>query len=314
MTFKSYYSPINSVHDGVDVLQNNAHKVAKEQLVPRLVKKSRAAVRVDPKEFYLYQRKLGGRRCSCWIGGEQDPDGYCPVCYGVGFVGGFDKWGTCSESIDWTLPRLKLVGVVPSFVLGRDERPVMFMLDTNVQYGYVEASFRVRPNVLQLDLLQVNVAGLSRNNSVEVYIKSSSDRSWVFLDVQTLADRLYLKDALSIKIVLKRTSVDHDSPIFSNLFFRYFLRNDVKVLADIPRRNESIAFSEQGLGDAFNTINMFLDDSVKSVCVYDFFSRIDDGTRWKVIDSSPNKPLGILTSHDLTCRLVQFYEPYAIVP
>ena len=314
MSFKSYNSPVNRVHDGVEVLQENAHRLVKEQLVPRIVIKSRAAIRVDLKEFYLFQRKLGGRRCSCWIAGEADAEGYCPVCYGVGIVGGFDKWGTASECIDWTFPRLKLVGVVPSFILNKDERPVMFMLDDNVTEGYVEASFNLRPNTLHLDLLQLNVTNLTTNNGVTAFIKSSIDTTWVPLDSNSLAARLYLKDTISMRVVLKRNFATNESPVFINIFFRYFLRKELKVLADTPRRNESIAFSEYGVSDAFNTLNLFLDDTVLNVSTYDFFHCIDDGTRWKVIDSSPNKPLGILTSHDITCRIAQVFEPYAIIP
>jgi len=77
------------------------HQVIKEQLAPRIAQKSANAVLSDRRAFFYYKRKKNGRRCSCF-GNETSPDSDCLVCYGTGFVGGYDKYGTHSEIIDYT--------------------------------------------------------------------------------------------------------------------------------------------------------------------------------------------------------------------
>lgn len=48
-------------------------------------------LKMDGELFDLYKRKLEGERCSCWDserGSASNPN--CDICYGTGFVGGYD--------------------------------------------------------------------------------------------------------------------------------------------------------------------------------------------------------------------------------
>ncbi len=92
------------------------------------------------------------------------------------------------------------------------------------------------------------------------------------------------------------------------------LIEDLKVRVDIPRDRESITLAEIGIYDSFQTITAYFDSTVQKVGVEDFVFRCRDQELWKVVDSSPNRPLDILTSHDVSLRLVQTFEPYVRVP
>ena len=82
MGISRYQPPWKRVSDGVDVKGKNPQGISRDQLVPRMVKKARAAVDVDTKFFHFFQRKQVGRRCSCWST-ETTAFGDCDICFGI---------------------------------------------------------------------------------------------------------------------------------------------------------------------------------------------------------------------------------------
>jgi hypothetical protein len=312
MGFKSYRPPMPKVTDGTDLAKQEARKISRKVLVPRMIKKAKNAIETDPKYFYYFQRKLAGRRCSCWSA-ETTPSGDCKICWGTGTVGGFNKWGTYSHTIDWTHPRLNLVGLVPNFLLEGDTRPVYLSLDEGVLLGYAETEIDVMNNTQMVDLIQLLYSGVTAKSSVKGYIKTDIDGRWVILNENNLSIRLARKK-IKVRVEISRDYPELESPLFCNLFLRYNLRKEIRIMADIPKYTESITLSEFGIYDVFSSLTMFIDNTLQNITTYDFFKRLDDGIRWRVQEVQPFKPEGILTNSDLTCRVIQEYEPEFRVP
>ena len=106
-------------------LEDEVHKQAIEQLLPQIAAESEQASKPVRQVFHYLRKKLSGRRCSCFTV-ETSPDGFCQICFGSGYVGGWDLHGCRSEIIDVTHPNLKLVNIKAAFDEG--VRPTPFML------------------------------------------------------------------------------------------------------------------------------------------------------------------------------------------
>jgi len=96
--------------------------------------------------------------------------------------------------------------------------------------------------------------------------------------------------------------------------FCYRLLRITSVRVDIPRVTESLTLEEFGIYESWTSQNFFLDNTIANTTTEDFLVNLLDNTRWKVIEVRDNKPMGILTSWDLTCRKIQAFEPYARIP
>ena len=116
---------------------DHIHDIVRDQLAPRIQTKSANAVLTDRRYFLYYRRRRTGRRCSCFLT-ETSPENQCPICVGTGIVGGFDKFGTITEILDYTTPNLIMVNVEPNFK--EDTRPVYLKLIDGKDEGYITGS------------------------------------------------------------------------------------------------------------------------------------------------------------------------------
>lgn len=305
MSLRQYWEYRTDEQDGSQVLQNNHHEVARDQLVPRIIKRNREAILTDPHYFYFFQRRRTGRRCSCFRI-ETSPDGQCQVCFGTGIVGGYVKFGTVDEWFDSTYPGIRSVNVIQNFADGT--RPVMLTLNQQATDGYVEFDWRIRPSIRQTDLFQVVTRNLGTTRSTaQAYIKGPLDAAFAPLSNAAINERLYGHTA-TIRVALSRQLLSDPPPLLSHVYIRYCVCPETRIRMDIPRVSESITLAEYGVFDSFTTISGWLTDEVKKVGTEDFFKRIEDGTLWKTIEAQPNRPLLQDTSHDLQLRLIQGFE------
>ena len=302
----------NHAFDRTQHKEDFPHEVALLDLVPRIQSRARDALAVDRVDTLFFQRKLTGRRCSCFIV-ESSPDGQCQICYGTGIVGGYSKFGTTDLTIDVTHPSLRCVNVRPLFEL--QARPVLLGLDDTALDGYFEADVEIRQSLGVADVfkLVVSTTSITQNNSIEAFVRSAEETDFVPVTYASLNDRIgYQK--LTFRFEFSRATLSDSNPIMSHFFLRSKLVDDLSIRVDIPRDRESITLAEFGIYDSWQTITAYFDSSVPKVGVEDFVFRCRDQELWKVVDSSPNRPLDILTSHDTTLRLVQTFEPYVNVP
>lgn len=310
MMLKQHRETRTSEHDGSEVLQDNHRQVADKQLIPRIIKRNRQAILVDPHYFDFFQRKKQGRRCSCFAV-ESSPDGLCQVCFGTGIVAGYEKFGTLSEVFDVTYPRTRAVNVRQDFA--SQTRPVMWRLTDGAMKGYVEFDWEIKSSRRKLDLFQVICRNTGRCGSVKAFIKTVRETKFVPLTNSSIGERL-CENKATIRVEVTRTTPEDDHPVFSHVYVRYKLLDETRVRMDVPRQTESVTLAEYGVFDSFTTITGWLTDEVRKIATEDFFRRAHDNSFWKAIESQPNKPLQQTTSHDVTLRLIQDFENYKRFP
>jgi hypothetical protein len=91
MPTNSYRPPSRDRIDAnTDILGDNPQRIAREELIPRIAKKSANAANVAPHWMELFSRLRVGRRCSCFEV-EDDASGACKICFATGVVGGYQK-------------------------------------------------------------------------------------------------------------------------------------------------------------------------------------------------------------------------------
>ena len=311
MSLKQYREFRTNVPGATDYKEDHPREIAEQELVPQIVANSRNAVAVDRHYFYFFQRKRTGRRCSCQAV-ETSPDGLCQICYGTGTVGGFDKFGYESFLIDWTSQKLNTVNLVPSFITTADVRPTYFTMADNATTGFLETTVEIRPNRNKVDTVSINAFRQSKDNRITVYIKAPHESQFVKLTTNNLTPRL-VNRSLNIRVEFVKNNPEEQTPILSHIFCRYAVMDNPTIAVDFPRLQESILLAEYGIHDNFSTQTFYIADSLQRVTTEDFFHQIDSGQRWKPIEVNPNKPLNILTSHDLVCRVCQNFEMYTKV-
>lgn len=310
MSLRQHIERRTAESDGSEVLGTNHHEVADKQLIPRIIKRNREAIITDPHFFHFFQRKKQGRRCSCFVV-ETSPDGLCQVCFGVGIVGGYEKFGTVSDVFDVTSLRGQAVNVRQNFEM--QTRPVMFSLVEGAMKGYVEFDWRIKGSLRKTDLFQVISRDVGEGAKVEAFVKTLRETSFRPMTTAVLNEVL-CDNRATIRVELSRTTPEKEHPVFSHIYIRYLLMEDTQIKMDVPRVAESITLAEYGVFDSWVSMKGWLTNEVSRIGTEDFFRRIHDHTFWKTIESEPNAPLQQNTSHDITLRLVQQFEAYKRFP
>jgi hypothetical protein len=283
-----------------DYKEDSPHIEALQNLVPQIAAKSRNAANVDRVEVLYYQQKHVGRRCSC-IGFESQPDALCPICWGVGIVGGYDKYGCHTDLFDFSAPFV-CSNVDVDFVA----RPAQFRLNSVSSVGFVEGELQIMTPSVAVDLVQTIGSG-----AVTAFIRSPVDADWVPLTEVTLGVRRGFA-RLGLRVMFYASSVP---ATLSHVLVRLRLLKDVTLVCDQPRQTESKMFSEFGVINQYSTGQFFFPaDRFVSFSSQDWFIRLRDMNRFKIIDVNINSPLNIPTSIDCNARLVQPFDKYIRIP
>lgn len=292
-----------------DVIGDNAQTQVREVLAPKIAKLSRNALNVTPVQFLFFQAMKSGRRCSCW-GVVDDPNARCVICMGTGIVGAYQKYGTATYVFDSTAQNVRCINVAPDYLT--PTRPIAYALVPTATFGYLETEIEIRQNINILDSLQI-WARQSATSFVEVQIKSPTDADYLDLTEAVLAARLGFRK-LSLRVVFRRVTPNDPIPALAGIRITYQVRPNTIIKVDIPRVAESKTLEDFGIFNSATSQSFFLDQTLKSITTEDFFYCVLDGTRWKIIEVKANELVGINTSWDLVCRLVQNYEPMQLCP
>lgn len=292
-----------------DILGDLPQRHAREDLIPIIARKSQNASNVNPVYFEYFQKVKTGRRCSCFEI-ESEPAGICPVCYGTGIVGGFSKRGTKTEVFDVTYPNVACANTSPDYT--NPTRPIFWSLVKSAVYGTLDFEVWIKNNIGVLDLLEVKDFQ-PEGTSIQYYLRSPSEPDYQMLTEDSLRVRLGQQKIL-FRVVMKRVSPVAALPKLISMRISYRLLCNTEIRVNIPRVEESLALEDLGIYQSFSSQSFWFDNTLKNMSTEDWLYNTLDGTRWKVTTVSDNKPMGILTSWDVTARLVQKYEGYAIVP
>jgi len=297
------------VTSNTDILGDLPQRQAREDLVPIIARLSQNASNVNPVYFEYFQRLKTGRRCSCFEV-ETEPAGICPVCFGTGVVGGFNKRGTKTVVFDVTYPNVSCANTTPDY--NQPTRPTFWSLIKSAVYGTLDFEVPIQSNVGILDTLSIKDYAPEGTN-VYYYIKSPSETDYSVLTEESLGVRLG-QQKVQLKIVMKRVSPHAALPKVVTIRIAYRLIPETALRVNIPRVEESLTLEELGIYESFSSQRFWLDNTLKNLTTDDWLYNTLDGTRWKIITAQDNKPSGILTSWDVTARIVQSYDRYSIVP
>lgn len=281
-------------------LEDNPQKEMIEQYLPQIREESLQAAKTARTEFLYYRKKLSGRRCTC-AEIETSPDANCQICFGSGFVGGWDLHGCRTEIIDTTFPKLKLVNVVADYASGR--RPVTFALEGNSLKGYILADIPLVRNIKRPQLIQEMVGGLITGTAVKKYVKAPTDSVFVEMNDNTLAERLG-NSSIQVKIEISRKNVEIKSPRFSHLLVRYQMIPEIRMFGNMNLSEESFELGDLGFTDSFSMVEVYVPATFDHLRTEDFFIRTSDMKRFKVTRTAKSIVNQILLSTTLSSRLL----------
>lgn len=312
MASKSYRGPLNLARiDGSRPINGYPRLIAERQTYPAVRQRNQLSLDADPVFLNFYQKLESGRRCTCWAK-DASPHSECQNCFGTGFVGGYNKYGTYQTVVDAGLPEITAVGLIKE---SNQEGPEMWVLDDDRLSGYLEARLNFQGNwgpVDHLDLLHYIPDG----GSVRWKIRAYGQQAYVDLTRENL-DTLFLRpQLLELRVEVDRAGLHVDSPVVTNAHIRIKRTptTDTTVRADRPRITRAFALAELGALDEWTTAQHWLDHTLSRITSHDWFYNVNEKIRWKVVDAQDLAPQQYLLSWDCTCRRVQEFEPIARYP
>ena len=275
---------------------DHVHELLRDQLAPRIQTKSANAVLTDRREFFYFQRKRTGRRCSCYTS-QSSPENQCPICMGTGIVAGYEKFGTQSEVLDFSVPGLVMVNVEPNF--NEDTRPVYLRLMEGRDSGYVEAQLPIKNNIGIIDNFMLYQPIFNRGTKIIAFDPTGA--SAVIKEKADLEPFLAF-DNVRIRIEINRVD---PKPVISHFIVRYKIRDSLVVFGDLSRAEEEFAGLETGTYEHYAEIPIFFDaKTLPRFRNEDVLFRCRDTRKFKMVMVNENVVAGVLTSTDVRARYI----------
>lgn len=261
------------------------HEVIRDQLAHRIAQKSSNAGMSDRRAFFYYKRKTNGRRCSCY-GDELSPDSDCGVCYGTGFVGGYDKYGTITEVIDFT--RQKTFSY--NTRLDYDARTIGF---AGNEGSYVEFSLNLPKNSKEIDAFHF---GVDKQEAFQLEIISPFQK--------IIKSKDDLKDAIGIEVRARVNFLKRDC-YFQYLIIRVSVLEDILVYGDCANYTSAPSSEMFGEFESMQEIDItFTGKYMNVVGNRDILYRLQDGAKLKVTDNNKVVVSSVLTSVNTRARFL----------
>lgn len=261
------------------------HEVIKDQLAYRIAQKSANAGMSNRRIFFYYKRKNNGRRCSCY-GDELSPDSDCSVCYGTGFVGGYDKYGTFTEIIDFTRSKIFAYNTRLDF----DVKTIGF---TGNAGSYIEFTMILPKNGKEIDALYF---GVDRQESFNLEIISPFSK--------VVENKDDLKLAMGIE-VRARVNFLRDNSYFQYLMIRTSVLEDITVYGDCANYVSAPTSELFGEFETMQEIDItFTGVNMNIIGNKDILYRLQDGAKLKITDNEKVVVSNVLTSVNAKARFL----------
>lgn len=273
---------------------DHVHEIVRDQLAPRIQTKSANAVLTDRRYFLYYRRKRTGRRCGCFLT-ETSPENQCPICIGTGIVGGFDKFGTITEVLDYTTPNLIMVNVEPNYT--EDTRPIYLKLMEGKKNGYIEGILPIKNNIRAIDNFMIFQPIFNRGTTIFAIDPNNNQA-----EIKDRADLIPFLAFDKVKIRIEFTKID-ERPLVSHFLLRYQIKEDMQIWGDIPQSEQEPTSTDFGQFEMYQEIGIFF--PYRPVLKYrneDVLYRISDGRMFKIVMVKENIVANVLTSTDVRAR------------
>jgi len=208
-----------------------------------------------------------------------------------------------------THPNVRAANVMPRYNL--ETAPVRFGLldEYSATYGEINFTVPIQRGSTHVDAYQAVFNYRKGESSVELYIKGSSDASFVELTKDSLEARLN-NDSVDIRVVLGRSSPEAHRPTFSHLFFRSAIMAEEKmpILGDVPRKTESIVLQDYGLQGGIQSIPLWIPHQRIYPRTDDLFYDLENDTLWSVVEAQDLRPLQFAMAWDMQLSFVHDYQ------
>jgi hypothetical protein len=283
-----------------EVLEDQPHIQALQQFLPQIAAESEQAAKPARVPFLYYRHKRSGRRCSCFLT-HTSPDAACQICFGAGFVGGWDLHGCQTEWIDVTHPNIRMVNVIADFKAGT--RPILFVLEPGAKKGFIEADVMLYRNIKRVQMLQYIVGAKRKGTQVNLFIKDPTDTNYVPLNDFSLSKRLH-NSIITIRAEISRDNNTIPSCKLSHIMIRYKMIPEILMYGDGNLAEESFELGDLGFTDVFSTLNLYVPHSFDHLQNEDFLIRQSDQKRFKVVRFERNVVSEVLLSHTIFARLL----------
>jgi hypothetical protein len=315
---KVYKGPqVQREYDGSEVFDNlSPRTIATLQTYPGMVQRNQRAVDAEHVALQFYQQLRSGRRCTCW-GSDTNPKGSCEVCYGVGIVGGYQKYGCAQWVLDATAPNLMLNNV--DILMTKQEGPHLFGLTDGATSGEI-----IIPGDLQgnwgtpvpcppeegpVDIIDSHF-WQDADGQISFFIRSPQLTAWRPLTKEHLNDLLQYPQRFDVRITMQRPGVEAATPLLQHLMLRVFRTNiaATQMKANRPRGTHSQSLAELGVLDEWTSERWWFESRVPNLTDLDWFLDINRNIRWKAVDTDKMAPQDVTLSWDVTVRKVQDFE------
>jgi len=240
--------------------------------------------------------ELGGVSLSDFIlnlNEEIRTEDYCPICFGVKLVGGYDRLGAYTQVLDGTLqPR-------PSKVRLEKERPWVYR-PTN-KPGTLTWSSVELPTYFK-DVLNVAIKWDEEPDSWSLTVDG----------VAVDKDSLEARKGQIVNFVLNMKDSTNDKAGVYAIFFQYEVTNG-QIQADMPRKTVSYTGDMNVVDEVQSSITINFDRSAGVVTTRDLV--IDqEGFIYRIVECEKNNPMEVQVSNTCQARLVRQWEKYFIMP
>lgn len=307
------------VQQGRDYTTNfvrNTHLVKSSRVIGEIVARkasvmlTNALTSVDTRWFLLFKKMSFGRVCSCTSQESSSPSDNCNICYGTGFVGGYEKYGTWTEVLDYTRD-MDLINIEPAYDLGIT--PTLLRLVEGAKKGVISVTIPIRANAGFTDAFDyIDSISDPANSGITIQARESGTNTWFPVDAQNTAslDPMLGAASIDIKVIMTRRSAEVPTPYFQDLKWRYGLvpRKMLSLPVDIPRNTEGVSLLDYGFDENFGSLNVSFDNRVQTLSNGDLLYYVNRN-RWLCItEVQPFQAVDTFIAIDATARFMQTYE------
>jgi len=259
---------------------------------------------------YLWIRKTVGQQCTCVKDISEQADKKCSICYGTKIVGGYERWGFNTVSMDSQFPGLQINSKLR---IRTDFTPHRIILDRGWESGEIITPYvEPRPNLGWIGFNADDYVYDSEHSGIDYYWQEYGKDEWnSIINFPSLA---VIERYVKFKIVIRRDNQTIKSPVWGMIQVRN--QNSVKTELNLSRERppqrkdrsrETYGNSEEEGGLKMWTINApVIDDN-------DFIelrTGLRENKRYRVTSFEQSEPGGILLSQHMTLRVLQQNEIY----
>ena len=202
--------------------------LGEESLWARLVDRQNEILTTGGIACNLWRTLDTGLACTCRKAETGQPNARCQVCYGTGFVGGFEKFGFSTIFIAANTPNLTLSDIIVA-----QKQPDQFEIAPGKTTGTIlTPRFQITRNFKYVSSLIYGFDGIRTPTRNGILVEYTSDGGTTFTELLAGNTSPLSEPALNVqfRITLSRGTIDDPSPYFQILRARWQMEAVTEIL------------------------------------------------------------------------------------